>query len=187
MKRLLLLTASAALTACSARTDMPASNNLVVVEGEEMPSGNAAVTPPVAPPRPEENDAAPEREIVSEGPIDPKSGQGAAQVVQTYFALVEAKKFDEAKKLWRTDAAQAPDLSGYREYHAEVFKPDPVEGAAGSSYVTVPIRAYGITAKGEKFEEPQVVTLRRVNDIEGSTAEQRRWHIVRIDTPPSPH
>ncbi|GLR47276.1 hypothetical protein [Sphingomonas astaxanthinifaciens] len=195
MKRFVLL-ASCALAACS---NQPAANpdneagpaiNLPVEENladQNAPAPAAPAAPantaaPAAPGR-----ATPEREVVSEGPIDPRSAQGAAQIVQTYFALIEAKKFAEAKKLWGSAASLAPDLSAYREYHAEVYKPGDTEGAAGSIYVTVPVKAYGVTAKGEKFEEPQVVTLRRVNDVDGSTAEQRRWHISKIDTPPSPH
>ena len=184
MKRMILL-ATCALAACSNQPDQPASNMIVVGEETGPPTENAIIPPPVSPPRPEANTAVAGREVVSEGPIDPKSAQGAAQVVQTYFALIETKKFAEAKKLWGTAASLAPDLSAYREYHAEVYKPGDTEGAAGSIYVTVPVKAYGVTAKGEKFEEPQVVTLRRVNDIDGSTAEQRRWHIVKIDRPPN--
>lgn len=170
----------------------------MIVVGEETgpPTENAIMPPPVspprpeannavAPPRPETNDAVAEREVVSEAPFTPQSAQGAANVVQTYFALVEAKKFAQAKALWGPNAAQAPNLASYREYHAEVYKPGRIEGAAGSLYVTVPVKAYGVTGKGEKFEEPQVVTLRRVNDVDGSTAEQRRWHITKIDSPPN--
>ncbi|GAA4001218.1 hypothetical protein [Sphingomonas humi] len=186
MKRLILLS-SLLLAACSAQPDQSANKMIVVGEEPAAPPENAPAMPPTTPPRPAANVAVPDREIVSEGPIDPKSAQGAGQVVQTYFALVEAKKFAEAKKLWGSAASLAPDLSAFREYHAEVYKPGDTEGAAGSIYVTVPVKAYGETTKGEKFEEPQVVTLRRVNDVDGSTAEQRRWHIAKIDTPPPTH
>lgn len=134
----------------------------------------------------------PVREVVSETPFTATSAQGAANVVQTYFALIEAKRYGEAYALWQgrsglTASAFAAQFAKYRDYHAEVYKPGQIEGAAGSSYVQVPIKTYGVTARGEKFEEPGVVTLRRVNDVDGSTAAQRRWHIERIDTPPSPH
>ena len=51
------------------------------------------------------------------------------------------------------------------------------EGAAGSLYVEVPVRTYGLTSKGEKFEQPGTVTLRRVNDVDGATPTQLRWTI----------
>ncbi len=113
-------------------------------------------------------------------------------MVQTYFALLEAKKYLQAHDLWGagsdlSDSTFAAQFSRYREYHAEVYAPGDIEGAAGSLYVEVPVKTYGVTARGERFEEPAVVTLRRVNDVDGSTAEQRRWHIVKVDTPPRPH
>ena len=62
-----------------------------------------------------------------------------------------------------------------------------MEGAAGSSYVTVLVQVYGrIAANGKPWYALRQVTLRRVNDVDGSTAEQRRWHIESIGayTPP---
>lgn len=146
--------------------------------------GNAASAPA--------NTATPTRETISEAPYAASSAMGAANVMQTYFALIEAKKYAEAQALWQgksglTPAAFAAQFAANREYHAEVGRPGQVEGAAGSSYVTVPVRTYGVTAKNEKFDEIVIATLRRVNDVPGSTEAQRRWHIERIDTPPSPH
>jgi len=57
-----------------------------------------------------------------------------------------------------------------------------MEGAAGSSYVEMPVRMYGKLRAGGPFSSLQTVTLRRVNDVPGSTEEQRRWHIYRIET-----
>lgn len=112
--------------------------------------------------------------------------------MQTYFALLEAKEYTEAHKLWGpssdlADGTFAAKFAGNREYHAEVYAPGEIEGGAGSLYVEVPVKVYGVTTKGEKFETPQVVTLRRVNNVDGSTAEQRRWHIASIAEPPAPH
>jgi len=194
------------LGACSAQPS--ASNSSIAASGGVAAANAVEPPPPAAPaetkgtpeptPSPVKSEAptsAPTstaRAVVSEAPFTDKSAQGAANVVQTYFALIEAKKYDEAYALWQgrsglTPAAFAAQFARYRSYHAEVYKPGQIEGAAGSSYVEIPIKTYGVTARGEKFEEPGVVTLRRVNDVDGSTAAQRRWHIERIDTPPSPH
>lgn len=129
---------------------------------------------------------------MSEAPFTADSAQGAANVVQTYYALLESKKYREAHRLWGpasdlADGTFAAKFAGYREYHAEVDAPSDIEGAAGSLYVTVPVRVYGVTAEGKKFEEPRVVTLRRANNVDGATAEQRRWHIAKVDEPPAPH
>jgi hypothetical protein len=143
---------------------------------------NATENAPLAAPKP----------IVSEAPFSDTSAQGAANVVQTYYALIEARKYKQAHQLWGpssdlADGTFAAQFAGYREYHAEVDAPGEIEGAAGSLYVEVPVRTYGVTVKGEKFEKPAVVTLRRVNNVDGSTPEQRRWHIATIDRHPSPH
>ncbi len=183
------------LAACNPQVDE--DNRLTTIAGEEVPSSKgeqAQVSPPIAP---EPDNAAsamePGANVVSEEPFAPTSAQGAANVVQTYYALLEAKKFVEAHKHWTTgvgdlaDATFAAQFARYREYHAEVGAPGRLEGAAGSLYVAVPVRIYGVTKAGERFEEPAVVTLRRVNNVPGSTAEQRRWRITKVDNPPEPH
>lgn len=190
MKRLTLF-AAAALAGCSAQTDNQpagsavgnAADNAVDIPAP-VPDNRATPTPPAARPT--------EKDVGSEAPFTADSAQGAANVVQTYFALLEAKKYSDAHKLWGpssdlADGTFAAKFAANREYHAEVYAPGDIEGAAGSLYVEVPVKVYGVTAKGEKLEEPQVVTLRRVNNVDGSTAEQRRWHIAKVDTPPDPH
>lgn len=118
------------------------------------------------------------------GPIDPKSAEGAGQVVQRYGALIEQKRFAEAEKLW-SSAKSAQDfalqLKRYPEAHLEIGHPGDMEGAAGSIYVTVPVIFYGDDVNGAEFRRQADVILRRVNDVPGSTEEQRRWHIERIE------
>ena len=150
-----------------------------------------------APPKPGSNASAPtfphdDPTPVSEAPFVANSAQGAASLVQTYYALLEAGRSAAAYRLWSgegeasglTPAAFAERRSRYREYHAEIFAPGEIEGAAGSLYVEVPVRVYGRTASGEAFSRRGTVTLRRVNDVPGSTPEQRRWHIARSDVEP---
>ncbi|HST36374.1 MAG TPA: hypothetical protein VLK25_07070, partial [Allosphingosinicella sp.] len=72
----------------------------------------------------------------------------------------------------------------YEDYHAEVFAPGEIEGAAGSLYVGVPVRIYGRRIGGGAFSTRGTITLRRVNDVPGSSAEQRRWHIMRSGAEP---
>jgi len=56
-----------------------------------------------------------------------------------------------------------------------------MEGAAGSSYVDFPVQLYGRTNDGKEFNSRGTMTLRRANDVPGSTAEQRKWHIYKAD------
>lgn len=151
--------------------------------------------PPLNTPAPGEPGGLPDdRTPVSEAPFTPESAQGAANVVQTYYALIEAGKYGEAWKLW-SDGGGASGMSAaefaasfdkYGEYHANIGAPGRIEGAAGSLYVEVPVQVYGRLKSGVEFNMLGPVTLRRVNDVPGSTAEQRRWHIARTDIQPRP-
>jgi hypothetical protein len=133
-----------------------------------------------------------DRNLVDEGPIEPNSGQGAGQVLQSYAALIEQGRWAEARRHWvqgGEDSGVSADafeeaFGKYSEIHAEIGAPGPVEGAAGSVYVKIPLRFYGKLKSGEPFNSIGSATLRRVNDVPGSTAQQRRWHIYRIDVQP---
>jgi membrane-bound inhibitor of C-type lysozyme len=138
---------------------------------------------PVTPPAPGTAGGLPDdRPPVSEAPFSPTSAQGAADVAQTYYALVEEGKYAEAAKL-RSDG-RAEDFSPYASYHAQVGAPGQTEGAAGSIYVEVPVVIYGRLKTGAEVHRSGRAVLRRVNDVPGSTAQQRRWRIERIDLRP---
>jgi hypothetical protein len=172
------LAAAALLAACSV-SPTPATN-------ATDPAENVA-PPPAAPPEPGPAGGLPDdRTPVPEAPFSDTSAQGAAQIVQTYYALIEAGRYAEARALWpgepsASDEAFAAGFERYSGYHAQVGAPGAMEGAAGSSYVEVPVVLYGRTKDGAAFSRKATVTLRRVNDVPGSTAGQRRWHIYRIE------
>jgi hypothetical protein len=176
MKKI-IATALLLAAACSKQAALPAN--------EAEPAANAT-TPveneaPLNPPAPGEPGGLPDdRTPISEGAIDPKSGQGAGQVLQSYFALSESGRFAEANKLWSVGVERL-DLTGYREVHANIGAPGKVEGGAGSLYVEVPVQLYGRLKDGKEFSSRGTMTLRRVNDVPGSTEEQRRWHIMNAE------
>ena len=149
----------------------PAANEITIVENEA----------PLNPPAPGEPGGLPDdRTPISEGAVDPKNGQGAGQVLQSYFALAESGRFAEANKLWSVGVERL-DLTGYREVHANIGAPGNVEGGAGSVYVEIPVQLYGRLKDGKEFNSRGTMTLRRVNDVPGSTEEQRRWHIMNAE------
>jgi hypothetical protein len=135
-----------------------------------------------------------DRTPISEGAIDPKSGQGAGQVLQLFGGLLEQRKFAEARKLWsdqgrasgQSEAEFVAAYDRYAEVHSEVGAPGQMEGAAGSSYVDIPFRLYGKLKDGKPFNQVGTVTLKRVNDVPGSTEEQRSWRITKTDLQPRP-
>ena len=186
MKRAIILLL---LAGCTQQPSEPRHDNLSVIAGEEPRAPNAAAPnapqAPLNPPAPGQPGGLPDdRTPVSEGPIDPKSAQGAGQVLQSYFALLENGRASEAGALWSNSAGKATfdtRLAKYSEIHANIGKPGDLEGAAGSSYVDVPVQLYGRLKDGKPFHALGSMTLRRVNDVDGSTAEQRKWHIYKAD------
>ena len=168
--------------------------DIATVQGVNCKAPDAS-TAPVSPPPPGAQGGLPDdRTPVSEGAFTPESAQGAANVVQTYFALIGAKKYDEAWKLWSdggkasgmTAQAFAASFDKYSSYNAEIGAPGEIEGAAGSLYVQVPVVIYGRLKSGEEVHMNGPVSLRRVNNVPGSTEEQRRWRIAETALKPSP-
>jgi len=117
----------------------------------------------------------------------PPEGAQAATVARVYFSLLGRHRYRAALRLRRNDmrlTAFVQAFRPYRDYRGALGRPGPVEGAAGSLYVEVPVRVFGRLRSGRRFSERGSVTLRRINDVDGSTAEERRWHIYRTDVPP---
>jgi hypothetical protein len=153
---------------------------------DTVPVNHAAALPPVEPAPPGTPGGLPDdRTPVSEAPFSETSAQGAANVLQTYYALIEAHRYGDAWRLWgnggRASGMSAADFAAsfdlYADYHAQIGAPGRIEGAAGSLYVQVPVALYGRLRSGEAFHMAGPVTLGRVNDVPGSSAAQRRWHI----------
>lgn len=72
-------------------------------------------------------------------------------------------------------------FTDYKTVKTAVGEAGQAEGAAGSIYIEVQLSLSGTTKNGEPYRVSGPVTLRRVNDVPGSTEEQRRWHIQRVD------
>lgn len=163
------------------------------IANEVVPDRAAAPAPPAKSPAPEPawpgtlGGLPDDRTLLSEpkGPIDPKSSEGAGQVVQLYAALIGEGKFAQADKAWRAGIEQGllarKRLAAMREVRGQVGKEHDQEGAAGSLFIKVPLRIYGLDASGKRFNAVGDVTLRRVNDVDGASADQLRWHIVESD------
>ena len=151
---------------------------------------------PLSPPAPGTPGGLPDdRTPVSEAPFTPDSAQGAANVVQTYYALLGEAKYARARLLWENGGmasggnadAFAAQFARYSEYHANVGAPGDVDAGAGQRYVTVPVQIYARLKRGARPEyQIGSVTLHRTADIDGATVEQKSWHIRSIDLKPAP-
>lgn len=187
MKRLCLtLLIGGVCAACEQRQPTDQVANISPAANEVMPIDPGTIKPgePGGPPD--------DRNLAGDGPIDPRSAQGAGLVLQSYATLIEQRRYAEAGRLWSaggrasemTEEEFAEAHGKYAELHAEIGAPGAVEGAAGSAYVDIPVRFYGRLTGGQHFNSAGIATLRRVNDVPGSTPAQRRWHIYKMEMQP---
>ncbi|MFA6112862.1 MAG: MliC family protein [Sphingomonas sp.] len=162
----------------------------------EAAPGAVATPAPLAPPEPGTPGGLPDdRTPISEAPFTPDSAQGAANVVQIYYALLGEGKYRQAWALW-DDGGKASGMSAdafvasfakYSEYHANIGAPGEIDAGAGQRYVTVPVQVYGrLKQSATPVYMLGSVTLHRVGDIDGATAAQKSWHIRSADIKPRP-
>jgi len=207
MRKFIPLAAALVATAACQVSQAPADNNLSTAdlpEGNDLasatneiptvpplPAGNeTAQTPPTAPapppaPSPSDPNAIPDSE---------KTPAAAKQVLDDYFAALATKQYRAAYRMWSgngaatgmTEAEFAASFAKYKIYDGRAFKAGDTEGAAGSIYIEFPVTVTGILAKGGGFHLSGPMTLKRVNDVDGSTAQQRRWHISSSGLKPRP-
>lgn len=114
------------------------------------------------------------------------------EVLRQFGDLLEQKRFADAFKLVNAEAISTTEqqferrFDQYKTIESAVGTICPIEGAAGSLYSTVQLTLSGNRKNGTAYVMTGPVTLRRVNDVPGSTAEQRRWHIVKLDLTADP-
>ena len=121
-------------------------------------------------------------------PAPARDGTDAAAAVATidaYYDAIDARDYGRAYRLWgdggrasnQTPGDFAKGFAHTRSTSVATGNPGEPEGAAGSIYITIPVTVSAVTDGGEQQRFAGNYVLRRVNDVPGSTAEQRRWHI----------
>jgi len=113
-------------------------------------------------------------------PASETSVAAAMQVVRDYYAAVSRHDYRAAFNLWHGAKSFGRFRAGYaatRRVRVTFLKPGETEGAAGSVYVELPVRVDATLRSGKQQYFVGSYTLRRVNDVDGSTAAQRHWHI----------
>jgi hypothetical protein len=166
---------AAALTSCGPRRQPQ----------EQTMNAAAPVLPATTPPATVANkEAPPAQPTAKRAAVDPKSGDAATELVQSFVGLLNRRKFDEAYMLLGPNAQPRSEFdrswAQTANLHVTVGKPGDQEGAAGSIYLSVPLTVSG-TEGGRHVSRSATAILRRVNDVPGSTEAQRHWYIERID------
>ena len=156
--------------ACSPQS--PARDNQATAR--EQPAPPTPTAPPSAPP------VSPAKASPARTPVDPKSSDAAIALVQGFADLLNAGKIDQAYMLLGPGAPPRAEFdrrfAAKSDLRVNVSEAGPQQGAAGSIYLSVPIEI-----SADNLRRSATLTLRRVNDVPGSTDAQRRWHIERIE------
>ncbi len=97
----------------------------------------------------------------------------------SWAAALENRDFSAASALFGGGRRDSNDYAGYGDITVG-FGDGDVEGAAGSLYYAVPV---WLTASGPSgpVRREGTITLRRVNDVDGATPAQLRWHVDQLD------
>jgi hypothetical protein len=172
------IAATLLVSACSqSAVQQPAANSGNAAEpapGPVLPVSESGTGPSARTPNAQPADTVDAKS--AQASVDPKSTRAALDIAGKFADLLNARKFDEAYMLLGPGAPPRAEFEGEfakdAKLHVTVGEPGAQEGAAGSSYLSVPLRVSGRAA---------TLILRRVNDVPGSTEAQRRWHIERFE------
>jgi hypothetical protein len=109
------------------------------------------------------------------------SVQAAVRTVRNYYAALGRHDYRAAHGLWPAGPGVAQLRKGYAATAWTRVTPLPpftTEGGAGSIYAEIRVEVVAALKSGTRQHFTGSYMLRRVNDVDGSTAAQRRWHIA---------
>ncbi|HTG39153.1 hypothetical protein [Sphingomonas sp.] len=112
-------------------------------------------------------------------------GERAADVVRRYYDAINARDYSVAYAQWsgrgaasgKSYDAFAAGFADTRSVTVTAREPADVEGGAGSLYAEVPVTVDAALADGKRQRFTGAYVIRRVNDVDGASTDQRRWHI----------
>lgn len=114
----------------------------------------------------------------------PKSPEAAAAVVQRYYSAIDARDYDVAWRQWGEEGRPGQSLAAFKAGFAHTRSTKVTIGTlaagdagAGSLYQPVPVTVEATLDDGTQQRFQGTYTLRSVNDVDGASAEQLRWHI----------
>lgn len=108
----------------------------------------------------------------------------AVELVRRYYAAIAAGDYAQAHALWSGGAPEdgqtpgqfAAEFADVMSVEAVTGEPGPVEGAAGSRFVEVPVTVTTVHRDGSMRRHTGTYVLRRAV-VNGATDEQRQWRI----------
>lgn len=114
-------------------------------------------------------------------PVQQEKGvEGARVVAQRWASALERRDFATAWAQFGHPPASRPAFVRWWNRYRTIrvtLKRESSDAAAGSLYYTARARLTGLTRQGRRYVLEGPLVLRRVNDIDGATPAQLRWHI----------
>lgn len=111
-----------------------------------------------------------------------KGVEGARNALVLFARAIELKEFDQAWAMLSPGDRQKWSKADFTKMFADLGKmtvavpTGTMEGAAGSSYYTAPVTITANDKDGRPVRIEGEAVLRRVNDVDGATPAQLRWH-----------
>lgn len=112
--------------------------------------------------------------------------KGARNVLLSFARAIELQEYDQAWVLLSPGDKQKWSKPEFARMFADLGKttvaiPDGTqEGACGSSYYTAPVTITASDREGRPVRIEGEAVLRRVNDVDGATPAQLRWHFDKL-------
>lgn len=111
------------------------------------------------------------------------AAQDAVQLIRNYYRWIDGKKYEGAFNIWEKQGdGRAANGQSFEKFRAgfsdtagvsvEVGAPGEIEGAAGSSYIEIPVIISATTASGKVQKFEGTYTMRSSN-----LADDRSWYI----------
>ena len=180
MIRAPILLAVAALAACSRPAPEEPDASALASSAAQADAAASAEAMPSAPPT--AASAAP----LPVAPTPPSESRDPAKVVVAWAKAMSLKQWGRAYLYWGDHGARSGLSSAqFAAKWGKLANPEfelqagDSEGGAGSLYYTAPI----VLIEGKRHVAGEIV-LRRVNDVDGASAEQLRWHIESLTVAP---
>ncbi|WP_370655211.1 hypothetical protein [Sphingomonas aurea] len=115
---------------------------------------------------------------------DPKGMEAAADVVRRYYSALDARDYSTAWTQWGDDGQPGQTFKAFENGYAHTRSTrvtigalTPGDGGAGSIYQPVPVTVDATLDDGRHQRFVGSYVVRRVNDVDGASPSQLRWHI----------
>lgn len=177
------------ITACSTSV----KSQLPSVNTPSRVSPSITSSPPLPPTSPTQSKSSSPAGSPTQSPADLEPHQQeAVQVIRDYYNAIDRRNYEQAYSAWEVEgAASQQSFEEFKQGFANtasvavtVGEPGRIDAAAGSLYIEIPITVTATTTSGTSQRFRGSYVLRRVNDVPGSTPEQRQWHFYSANLTP---